>query len=129
MLQWAGCSLPTRHLFRDHFSKRPICVEVHKCRCCRHAVDLGDSYRSSIMHDSDDALAAGPRFSRNVPLRRTVHTVPMSVYQSPAANQGAISPASTPQSQCANFHCGTASRSHGQPSFFGRLAAKFGRKR
>jgi len=41
-----------------------------------------------------------------------------------------ISPASTPQ--CSNLRCAKSSRSHGhdgQPSFFGRLAGKFTRKR
>jgi len=92
---------------------------------CRHA-DSGEPYHASGSHEFDVAPAGGTRFSRNVPLRRTVHTVPLSVYQSPAMSQDDDSPASTPPT----FRCaGSSSRRHGQPSFFGRLAAKFGRKR
>jgi len=95
---------------------------------CRHVVDSNEPYRPSTSQDFDSASSGGTSFSRNVPLRRTVHTVPLSVYQSPAVNRGDISPASSPQ--CSNLRCGvTPSRSHGQPSFFGRLAAKLGRKR
>ena len=107
---------------------------------CRH-VDPYESYRPSALHDSENSSeagtsfprndnSAGTRFSRNVPVRRTVHTVPLSVYQSPRQRGGEISPASTPQ--CSNLRCGTSTRSHaddGHPSFFGRLAAKLGRKR
>jgi len=103
--------------------------DLRDCHCRR--VDPYDPYRPSTLHDSsDNSSTAGSGFSRNVPLRRTVHTVPMSVYQSPDMNQGEISPASTPQ--CSHFRCATSSRSHGHhehPSFFGRIAAKFGRRR
>ena len=96
-----------------------------ECCHCRH-VDSSEPYRASISHDIDSPAPDDTRFSRNVPLRRTVHTVPLSVYRTPASNQDDISPSSTPP----RFRCaGSSSRSRGQPSFFGRLAAKFGRKR
>jgi len=97
--------------------------------CCRH-VDPNESYHPNPLHDSnpDYISGSGTSFSRNVPLRRTVHTVPLSVYQKPATNQQEISPASTPE--CSHLRCGTSGKSHRRhPSFFGRLAAKFGRKR
>lgn len=88
--------------------------------------DSNEPYRPSMSHEFDTAPAGGTSFSRNVPLRRTVHTVPVSVYQSPAMNQDDVSPASTPPT----FRCvGSSSKSHGHSSFFGRIAAKFGRKR